>query len=206
MVFRCAGATAQPPDGPLTAAPTGRLTKEARRDQLLDAAAEIVAERGVSAATMERVSEQAGVSKALPYQHFENATDLVNQLYWREMESLADAVREAVEGASTSELKAKAAVRAFFDAVGKRASLLAALSSVPSATGADGEAQRRVSHEFVISLMVANFGTSRERAKEVVGILLGALTAATQSWAYGDASRRALEAAAVEVFLVCVEG
>jgi AcrR family transcriptional regulator len=187
-----------------TSSPPARLTKEARRDQLLDAAAEIISQRGVAAATMERVAEQAGVSKALPYQHFENAPDLVSALYWREMTDLAARVTVAVESAGTNEERARAGVTAFFDSVGQRAPLLVALGSVPSSPAAGGPEQRQLSHEFVVTLLRDNFGTTAEDAKACVGILLGALTAAVESWAYGDASRRALEAAAVRVFLACV--
>ena len=54
-----------------------RLTRAQRRDHLLDAAAELVGLKGVGAVTMEGVAARAGVSKALPYTHFDDATDLL---------------------------------------------------------------------------------------------------------------------------------
>jgi len=68
-----------------------RVDRSERRHQLLDVAAEKVVEHGVSAMSMERVAEWAGVSKALPYSHFDNIEDLLVALYQREAVSIGRA-------------------------------------------------------------------------------------------------------------------
>ena len=60
-----------------------RLSPEVRRDQLLDAAAAVIAGEGTQAMTMERIAEGAGVSKALVYRYFANRSALLLELYER---------------------------------------------------------------------------------------------------------------------------
>jgi AcrR family transcriptional regulator len=47
-----------------------RLDPQVRRDLILDEAARIVAEEGVSTVSMERLGREAGISKALVYNYF----------------------------------------------------------------------------------------------------------------------------------------
>jgi TetR/AcrR family transcriptional regulator, fatty acid biosynthesis regulator len=61
-----------------------RLSRDARRGLILDAAGRIVKEEGVSAVSMEGLAREADVSKALVYAYFENRTALLGQLLIRE--------------------------------------------------------------------------------------------------------------------------
>ena len=49
-----------------------RLSKEARRSQLLDTAGELLLRDGVDALTMEGIGQGAGASKTLGYAYFDN--------------------------------------------------------------------------------------------------------------------------------------
>lgn len=60
---------------------TPRLTKDARRSQLLDVAHRIVRDEGTDALTLARLAEQAGVSKPLAYDHFATRAGLLAALY-----------------------------------------------------------------------------------------------------------------------------
>ncbi|MBX7070262.1 MAG: TetR family transcriptional regulator [Microthrixaceae bacterium] len=72
-----------------------RLTPEARRDELLDAAADLALDADdATAATLERVAEKAGCSRNLAYKYFPNQAALLEALAWRE----GDAVRERLAG------------------------------------------------------------------------------------------------------------
>lgn len=57
-----------------------RLPAAARRQQLLDVALELFAERGFHATSMDDVAEAAGVTKPVLYQHFENKRALYVEL------------------------------------------------------------------------------------------------------------------------------
>ena len=86
-----------------------RLRRDQRRDQLLDSAAALLVERGPGAITMEGVAAEAGVSKALPYAHFDNATELLRQLRDRELDHLRDRLLAASAGVEGFERLVEAA-------------------------------------------------------------------------------------------------
>ncbi|MFC9895746.1 TetR/AcrR family transcriptional regulator [Nocardia sp. NPDC127579] len=64
-------------------APTQRLAKPARREQLLDVAMTIVRERGADELTLLTLAEAAGVSRPIVYDHFGTRPGLLLALYQR---------------------------------------------------------------------------------------------------------------------------
>lgn len=98
---------------PSTRAP--RMKREARRQQLLQVATELIMESGVRALTMERVAERAEVSKPVIYAHFENSSALmldVLSAYWSELDKALD---ERLAGAETLADDVRAMVEGYFD-------------------------------------------------------------------------------------------
>ena len=67
-----------------------RLTPEARRDQILDRAAELILADGLAAISMEGVARAAGVSKGLVYNYFPDRQALFAALLQREQRDLND--------------------------------------------------------------------------------------------------------------------
>lgn len=61
-----------------------RLRGPARREQLLDTAAELLEGDGFAALTVEAIAKQAGVTRAVIYQHFADLTALLGALLDRE--------------------------------------------------------------------------------------------------------------------------
>ncbi|MDX3006288.1 TetR/AcrR family transcriptional regulator [Kribbella solani] len=79
-----------------------RLSKQARREQLLDVAAELVRGKGADALTLVTLAEVAGVSRPIVYDHFGTRSGLLLALY-RELDerhraALTDALRSAEPG------------------------------------------------------------------------------------------------------------
>ena len=169
-----------------------RLSKSARRHQLLDVAADRLLEHRLAAMSMERIAEWAGVSKALPYAHFDNAEALLIALYQREAVAIGREIVEALDAAGPGDDLARVRVRAWFDAVERRAAVLSALtapgSTVPSAADPDGEGSR-----YSARLLYRYFGVDKHRALAVSGVLQGALMGASTSWVSGLATRDELE-------------
>ena len=58
-----------------------RLTRDARRAQLLDVAYEILERDGTDALTLARLAEQAGVSKPIAYDHFGTRAGLLAAMF-----------------------------------------------------------------------------------------------------------------------------
>ena len=176
-----------------TAAPIGRLSKEGRREQLLDVAADMVVERGIAALTMEGLAERAGVSKALPYQHFDNAGAVLIALYGREIGLLGRRVYEAVDGVADPETRVRVAIHAYFDVVAERGRVLGAFTGSGSNVAAEADQGARTGVEFVTVLLVKPFGFSGRRARMLASMFLGTLAGATESWAHSDGRRERIE-------------
>lgn len=83
-----------------------RLTKEARREQLLETALDIVREQGPDALTLGYLAERAGVSKPITYEHFETRSGLLVALYRRIDGAQVRALQEslAVKGRTLDEV------------------------------------------------------------------------------------------------------
>ena len=175
-----------------------RLSRSQRRHQLLDVAAENVVEHGIAAMSMERVAEWAGVSKALPYAHFDNIEHLLVTLYQREAVAIGREILDALEHADPDDDIARVRVRAYFDATARRAEVIRALtapgSTVPSTADPDGEGSR-----YSARLLYRFHGIPKKRALAMSGILQGALIGATTTWLHGLAERDELENALVAV-------
>ena len=78
-----------------------RRTQVERRSQsedaLLDAAAELIAERGVEGASLASIGTRAGSSRGLPTHHFGSKDALVARLAQRSQDRISAATRERIE-------------------------------------------------------------------------------------------------------------
>ena len=76
-----------------------KMSREQRREQLLQVAYEIIRAEGTDALTLARVAEQAGVSKPIAYEHFGTRSGLLIALYRDYDERQTLAMRAAIEAA-----------------------------------------------------------------------------------------------------------
>src|SRR5918999_5432501 len=78
------------PDAAAAAArPPRRQPPDVRRDQILDAAEQVLVRRGLAAATMAEVAEAAAVAKGTVYLYFESKAELLAGLRARHFERFA---------------------------------------------------------------------------------------------------------------------
>jgi AcrR family transcriptional regulator len=78
--------------------PRKRLTAPARREQLLDATTEIVAERGFQAVSVQSVARRAGVSRPIVYEHFGDLHGLLEALVERETMQALEQISDTALG------------------------------------------------------------------------------------------------------------
>ncbi len=177
-----------------------RQSASERREQLLDAAADLLVERGLVGFNMESLAARAGVSKALPYRHFDNADDALVALYRREIDDLAVRIAAAVRSAEPGDAMVRAAVHAYFDAVAARGAVLALLAGAGSTVPdlADGGRQ---APSGVADLLAVAYGLRGRRALVLASIVTAAVTAASDAWGRGDASRSVCERVAVDAVI-----
>ena len=100
-----------------TTVPRGRLSRSARRAQLLDAARDVFAAQGYHAAAMDDIAERAGVSKPVLYQHFPGKLELYQALLTTYADELVGQVEAALAATAENEERVQAAVAAYFDFV-----------------------------------------------------------------------------------------
>jgi AcrR family transcriptional regulator len=111
------------PKTPLsTSAPRRRLTAEERRTGILDAALAVFSQRGYHDASIDEIAGEAGVSKALIYEHFASKQELYAELIARNARDLTQRVAGALSGVeieSTAE-RLSTGLEAFFAFVEER--------------------------------------------------------------------------------------
>ena len=100
-----------------TTVPRGRLSRSARRAQLLVAARDVFAAQGYHAAAMDDIAERAGVSKPVLYQHFPGKLELYQALLTTYADELVGQVEAALSATAENEERVEAAVAAYFDFV-----------------------------------------------------------------------------------------
>ena len=175
-----------------------------RRHQLLDAAADLVVEHGAAAMSMERLAAVAGVSKALPYKHFDNGEAVLAALYRRETAALGRAVWRALSEADPGVDLVRLAIRVYFDEVARRGPVLAALSR-PGSTIASVADPSQAGVVFEVEVFNRFHGLDRDRAKAVAGMVQGAVVGATSTWLAGHGTRAELEDDLVAVLTTLIE-
>jgi AcrR family transcriptional regulator len=100
-----------------------RMAPEQRREQLIDAALEVILERGYGGVSIEAIAREAGITRPVVYDHFPNLNRLLHAVIEREeriaLEQLAEVVPEDPGDHEPGELLA-AGVQRFLEAVTSR--------------------------------------------------------------------------------------
>lgn len=171
-----------------------RLTRAERREQLLDAAAELVVDGGLASVTMEGVAERAAVSKALPYAYFDNSSELLIALYERENAVLDAKVAERVTGATSFEEIVRGTLEAWLDVVDERGMLVGALLMEQVSGPLEVQRRQRLTtvQEFFARLVHAEFGLPLDVAGVAAGILLAGSLGVLDLWMHRTVDRDVL--------------
>lgn len=176
-----------------------RLSREARRQQLLDTAAELLRQDGAGALTMEGIGQAAGVSKTLGYAYFDNVEHVVVALRERELGDLYARVQEAAAVATTFDARVAAAFHAYFDIVTERGLLLGELEQAVQtrrlAPSADDGTD--VFLRWLAGLIDDEFGVGRRRATWHAAITAGLANAHAAIWKPSRYGRDHIEAMAI---------
>ncbi len=163
-----------------------RLSRTARRAQLLDAARDVFAAHGYHAAAMDDIAERAGVSKPVLYQHFPGKLELYRALLTTYADELVERVRDALEHRDDNQDRARAAVAAYFDFVAEEAGSYrlvfeSDLRGEPEAAAVvDGARDRCI--ELVADAVTTDAGLDPDRARLLAVGLVGLSQVTAQYW------------------------
>lgn len=167
-----------------------RLPRAERHKQLLDSARAIARDEGADRLTLGRLSEAAGVSKPVVYDHFPTRTALLIELYkWLDAEQV-DAFRHAMAAepkgkAETVDLLAQAYIQCAADTKGEVYNLGAALAGSEEKGAVVRECLDHCVEMFVAVLAPHSPASESELTRRCVG-LVGAGEALAASLVQGD--------------------
>ena len=97
-----------------TSANKGRLPRDERRAQLLEAALEVFTAAGYHAAAMDEIADRAQVSKPVLYQHFPSKLDLYLAVLDLHIDSFVFELQKALAGTPENADRVKSTVDAYF--------------------------------------------------------------------------------------------
>jgi AcrR family transcriptional regulator len=162
------------------------MTAAERREQLIDIARGLFAERGFDGTSVEEISSRAEVSKPVVYEHFGGKEGLYAVVVDREVRQLLDMMRAALTGGHPRELLEQAALALldYIDSSSDGFRILVRDSPVGSATGSFvsiiSDIARRVEHILVDEF--ASRGFDAKYAPMYAQMLVGMVGTTGQWW------------------------
>ncbi|MEY2758265.1 MAG: HTH-type transcriptional regulator AcrR [Pseudomonadota bacterium] len=184
-----------------------RLEPEARQTQILDHAARLVTEEGLSGFSMERVARDAGVSKALVYTYFSNQAHLLKSLLKRDLERIQREQMHAAMSARTfPELVRNTTHIALLEAENRGAFVRRLLNepSLVEEVGAVRTSEHTTNVRYLAKRLAKEFDISRTDALRLTEIGLGLTMAAGDYLQTGAASRSEVEELTVAMIIGAV--
>jgi AcrR family transcriptional regulator len=160
-----------------------RLSPQARRMQLLDCAAEIIQELGLSNFTMDALASHAGVSNPLIYKYFDTRLELLQELLKREYDRFSSGGTESLQSARTYEDIVTVVVTMNFDEA-RKGNILRILAEQPDirvVIEAGSRDQQRKVGVFLVERMAEAYPLTRKQAERLLIMASGASQAAAAS-------------------------
>lgn len=163
------------------AAPAGRarrartrLSPEARREQLMETAAAVIAREGLHAATMKRIAREAGLSEAQAHNHFPRRTDLLVALARRELAAMNDERQAEIERGHDNLTRVTLSTLAYLRQVEQRGALIQRLlnsAEVRAGLRAEREQQRGYSRRRMTDRLTTQYGVEADLARGATVVL-----------------------------------
>ena len=186
-----------------TTKPRKRYSPEVRRSMLLDEAANLIVNEGISGLSLERIAREAGVSKSLIYTYFDSLTELLKELYERELKGLRRLQVKATENAETFEDLVRGVTHEYLRYIERRGLIIERLQAEPSvSTGQDPTYYDRQSSVNYLAAMVSeHFDMPIELAKAATEVSFGLPASAGEYLLRGEIDRDELEDLTVSMII-----
>ena len=152
-----------------------RYSPEKRRELILDHTADIVAREGVATLSIEQIGREAGISKSLVYAYFPNLTELLRELFKREMKRLRKLQAAAAANADTFEELVRCVTHEYLKYFDERGLIIERLQAEPSVSEMHDPTEygRDAAVEYLTDIVIAHFDLSREIARAATDISFG---------------------------------
>ena len=173
-----------------------RLSPEARREQLLDAAAALVAGEGIGSVSIKRVARDVGVSEALAFTYFNSRAELLAAVARRELTAMETYQRAEIERGHSAGSRVRLSTIAYLRQIEERGSILHVLLSAPEVRLLlrPQRQSRRARNGVVVSTRLSDrYGVPADLAYGATQALSAASRRAGRLVATGQISRPAAE-------------
>ena len=185
-----------------------RLAPEQRRNAILDQAAGLITEQGLSGLTMDGVAGRAQVSPALLYHYFPSRVDLLQAVLRREYARLhAAQAAENAQAIDFDDTVRRMTVLSLQQSE-ERGLLIERLMSEPEVVAAfevENRADRRAAVRFLSRRLGRAHGVNEAQAEAIVELCMGITAAAGARIASGVAARAEIEPLTIRMILGAID-
>ncbi|AEE21746.1 TetR/AcrR family transcriptional regulator [Paraglaciecola chathamensis] len=183
-----------------------RLSPERREHEILQYCAKIVAEQGVFAVSIEQIGKALDISKSTVYSYFPSLSDLLQELFRREMKSLRAAQQKAIQEASTIEQLVRGVTHAYLEYIDEKGLLISRLQSDPSLSSVGGPTEygREIAVNHIAEILAEMFDIPMSIAIPGVDISFGLPEAAGQCLHRKVTDKKTIEDLTVSMILSCI--
>jgi TetR/AcrR family transcriptional regulator, fatty acid biosynthesis regulator len=160
--------------------PRQRLKPEERRRLILDHTAAMIARDGIAQLSIESIGKEAGISKSLVYAYFANLTELLRELYLREMRRLRRRQAEVAKDAKSFEELVRSITHVYLYYIHERGPIVQRLQAEPSVSDLHDptDFSRDVAVDYLTQIVVENFNLPHDIARAATDISFGLSAAA----------------------------
>jgi AcrR family transcriptional regulator len=171
-----------------------RLTRSARRAQLLAAAQEVFIANGYHGAAMDDIAARAGISKPVLYQHFQGKLELYLALIDTQTEELYNRIIAALASTENNQQRIHGVLAAYFDFIddatgaapgGFRLLFESDLGNDPQVRDRVGQRERAIMHA-VADVVADDTGLPRPEAELLAVALTGVSQVVARWWLAND--------------------
>jgi TetR/AcrR family transcriptional regulator, fatty acid biosynthesis regulator len=152
-----------------------RYSPEKRRELILDHTADIVAREGLATLTIEQIGREAGISKSLVYAYFPNLTELLRELYQREMKHLRRLQAAAAADADTFEGLVRSVTHEYLKYYDERGLIIERLQNEPSVSAMHDPTDygRDAAVDYLTDIIMTHFDLPRDITRAATDISFG---------------------------------
>jgi len=172
-----------------------RLAPKERKALILDHTAAMIAREGVAQLSVERIGKEAGISKSLVYAYFPNLTELLRELYQREMKRFRRLQAEAASTATTFEELVRSITHVYLTYMHQQGLLIERLQSEPSVSQAHDptEFSRDRAVDYLTEIVIHHFDLPHDIARAATDISFGLPASAGAYLQRGNLDLKTLE-------------
>jgi AcrR family transcriptional regulator len=180
------------------------MTRPQRREALLDVAAQLINERGITDLSFEAMADAAGVAKTLPYAYFESKDEVLLTLFERVIGGVDDRVKAIVDSGEDLESVIRRSLDVWFEAVRTHGRQLEGLLDGRAVAGLADAVRARdlASHKLWHDVVVEHLGLVDIAAHVLAAMLNESATGIVALWV----GRRGRKQDLVDAFVAAALG